>query len=109
MANARVTQQLREAQRRFCVGEAGLNSAPEVLTLAELASFLGLTRNSLSVNLWRYSVPHKRLGGRLLFPRQLVCEWLSNRIEERVWIDPYRNPSETAEFWVRAVMEPPPK
>jgi hypothetical protein len=52
--------------------------------------------------LWRYSVPHRRLGHRILFARAQIREWLSNRIEERVWIDLYRNPNATEAYWVRA-------
>jgi hypothetical protein len=109
MTISKVTDQLREAQRRLCAGEIDLQvgRAPDVMTAVELATFLGITKNSLSVNLWRYDIPHKRLGRRLLFPRAHIHLWLTSTIEGRVWIDPYRNPNVTEDYWVREKIAPP--
>ena len=97
-------------QLLVCAGKLDLQvgAASEVMTPAELAEFLGLTMTSLMTNLWRYDVPHRRLGVRTIFSRALIHKWITGRIEERVWIDHYRNPHETADFWIRETIEPPP-
>ena len=108
MPRPTVTKQLRQAQRALYAGTLDLGpDKPEVLTMREVAALLGITVNSLGVNLWRYAVPHRRLGGRLLFVREQLREWLAGRIEERVWIDPFRHPNAGAEYWVRETIEPP--
>ena len=104
-----VTKQLAKAQRLVCLGQLDLEigTAPEVMNADELASFLGITVNSLTVNLWRYRIPHKRFGKRLLFTRTAIHQWLTSRIEERVWIDHYKYPQMAGEYWVRETLEPP--
>lgn len=110
MATPTVTKQLAKIQRFVCEGKLDLRigSAPDVMTAAELSQFLGITKSSLSANLWRYSVPHVRFGRRLLFPREAIHQWLTSRIEERVWIDHYKYPQVNGEYWVREVLDPPP-
>jgi excisionase family DNA binding protein len=104
-----VTARIREAQRALFAGTLDLqiDKLPEVLTVSEVAALLGITQDAVYTNLWRYSIPHRRLGNRLLFVRHLLRAWLAERIEERVWIDPYRNPNAGAEYWVRETIEPP--
>lgn len=48
----------------------------DVLTAAEAAAFLGISRWSVYSAANRHEIPHRRLGRRMLFSRQALMLWL---------------------------------
>ena len=98
-------KRLKEVQARLLAGDldAEIAAANEVMTAEELPSLLGIPHGTLLTNRWRYDIPYRQLGRRLLFSRDAIREWLRRKIQERVWIDPYKYPREAAlaQFWIR--------
>lgn len=52
----------------------------EILNADEVASLLGVGRNSVYEAASRGEIPHRRLGKRLLFSRAAVLEWVSCKV-----------------------------
>ncbi len=50
---------------------------PEVLNAKEAAEFLRVSKDSLYDAVGRGEVPHRRLGGRILFSRSKLLAWLA--------------------------------
>lgn len=50
---------------------------PEVMTVEEVAMFLGLNRNTVYEAANRGEIPNQRVGRRILFLRTAVVEWLA--------------------------------
>jgi excisionase family DNA binding protein len=48
----------------------------EVLNAEEVAAFLGVDRKTVYDGAGRGTIPHQRLGKRLLFSRQALMTWL---------------------------------
>ncbi len=56
-----------------------MSTAPDVLTVEQVAELLGLGRNTVYDAAARNEIPHRRVGRRLLFSRSAVLEWLSGK------------------------------
>jgi excisionase family DNA binding protein len=54
-------------------------TAPEVLTVEDVAELLGLGRNTVYDAANRGEIPHRRVGRRLIFSRSAVLEWLAGK------------------------------
>ena len=52
-------------------------SPPEVMTAAEAAEFLRISRDSLYNAAGRGDIPYRRLGKRMLFSRARLLEWVA--------------------------------
>lgn len=48
----------------------------EVMSVEQVAEFLGLGRNTVYDAANRGQLPHRRVGRRLLFSREAILEWL---------------------------------
>ena len=55
---------------------AATQDAPVVLTASEVAKLLRVDRKTIYEAAQRGSIPHRRLGRRLLFERGAVLAWL---------------------------------
>jgi excisionase family DNA binding protein len=60
--------------------DAGLRPGhdAEVMDADELATFLGVDRNTVYDYAGRGEIPHRRLGKRLLFSRSAIVSWLGS-------------------------------
>ncbi len=48
------------------------------MTLPEVAEMLGISRGKVYDAVRKNELPHKRLGGRILFPRRAIEIWLES-------------------------------
>ena len=58
------------------IAKGDAQMASEVMSVKEAATFLGLHRSTVSDYANRGHIPHRRIGQRLLFSRQVLMAWL---------------------------------
>jgi excisionase family DNA binding protein len=52
------------------------------MTVEEAAAYLGISRNSAYEAVRRGEIPSKRIGGRIVVPRQRFLEWLEGERDD---------------------------
>ena len=52
----------------------------ELKTISEIAAFLRLKKSTVYHLVSRKEIPHIKIGGRLLFDKIMVEEWLSSKV-----------------------------
>ncbi|MGA7412362.1 MAG: helix-turn-helix domain-containing protein [Bryobacteraceae bacterium] len=51
-----------------------------IMSLAEVAEMLGISRGKVYDAVRKAELPHRRLGGRILFPRRAIETWLETAV-----------------------------
>lgn len=77
-----VKGRLERVRQRLLAGDLDLTALNEVMTAAELARLIDSSVSSVTQNLWRLRIPHRRLGARLLFSRVAIVDWLTRGIQD---------------------------
>lgn len=77
-----VKARIQRAQHQLLAGDLDLTSLREVMTTKEVAALIDSPASTVTENLWRFRIPHRRLGTRLLFSRAAIVEWLMRGFED---------------------------
>ena len=62
------------------VTDAGRSQQSDVMTADEVATYLGVDRNTVYEYAARGVIPHKRLGKRMIFRRGSIIAWLDTAV-----------------------------